>query len=96
MTLMVFVFLCFAGLLVMFFHMMRVQEKFQESMRTDHAQLRLMLRNLEARLAETSPQEPTLPPVHQGPPESLSLSQPPQEAPVDNGLELRFDTQERR
>ena len=93
MTLMLFIFLCFAGLVVMFFHIMRVQEKFQESMRSEHAQLRLMLRNIEARLADESPQEPA--PVRHGPPESLSLGQPPQETPVDSALQLRFDPQER-
>lgn len=77
----------------MFFYILRTQEKFQEAMRAEHAQMRLMLRNMEARMAgENMPHVP----AHTTPPESLSLGQTGHNAPADNGLELRFDTQERR
>ncbi|MCL1985022.1 MAG: hypothetical protein FWG59_01045 [Betaproteobacteria bacterium] len=47
---MVFAFLCFAGIFVMFFYLMRGLEKFQELTRDEHAQLRVQIRALEARL----------------------------------------------
>lgn len=92
MTMMLFIFLCFAGFGVMFFYMMRSQEKFQESMRAEHAQMRLMLRSIEARLAGDHPAQTLSAPA--SPPESLSLERP-HALPVNNGLELHFDPQER-
>ena len=50
MTSMVFAFLCFTGIFVMFFYLMRSLEKFQEHTRDEHAQLRVQIRALEARL----------------------------------------------
>ena len=50
MTSMAFAFLCFTGIFVMFFYLMRSLEKFQEHMRDEHAQLRVQIRALEARL----------------------------------------------
>jgi len=50
MTSMVFALLCFTGIFVMFFHIMRSLEKFQEHTRNEHAQLRVQIRALEARL----------------------------------------------
>ena len=47
---MAFAFLCFSGVFVMFFYLMRSLEKFQEHMRDEHARLRVQLRALEARL----------------------------------------------
>jgi uncharacterized iron-regulated membrane protein len=47
---MVFALLCFTGVFVMFFHVARSLEKFQEHMRNEHAQLKVQLRALEARL----------------------------------------------
>ena len=47
---MAFAFLCFTGIFVMFFYLMRSLEKFQEHMRDEHAQLRVQMRVLEARL----------------------------------------------
>jgi hypothetical protein len=50
MTSMIFAFLCFTGIFVMFFYLMRSLEKFQERMRDEHAQLRVQMRALEVRL----------------------------------------------
>ena len=50
MTSMVFALLCFTGIFVMFFYLMRSLDKFQENMRNEHAQLRVQIRALEARL----------------------------------------------
>ena len=47
---MAFAFLCFTGIFVMFFYLMRSLEKFQEQMRDEHAHLRVQIRALEARL----------------------------------------------
>jgi hypothetical protein len=47
---MVFTLLCFTGIFVMFFYIMRSLEKFQEHMRNEHAQLRVQMRALETRL----------------------------------------------
>jgi len=47
---MAFAFLCFTGIFVMFFYLMRSLEKFQEHMRDEHAQLRVQIRALESRL----------------------------------------------
>lgn len=98
MTMMLFIFFCFIGVFIMFFYMMRAQEKFQEAMRIEHAQMRLMLRNMEARLADaTTPQTSMdVASATHGPPESLSLGQQVHEIPTDSNLELRFDPQDRR
>ena len=50
MTSMAFAFLCFTGIFVMFFYLMRSLDKFQEHMRDEHAQLRVQIRALESRL----------------------------------------------
>ena len=47
---MVFAFLCFSGVVVMFLYLMRSLEKMQEHMRDEHAQHRVRMRALEARL----------------------------------------------
>jgi hypothetical protein len=47
---MVFAFLCFTGIFIMFFYLMRSLEKFQERTRDEHAQLRVQMRALEVRL----------------------------------------------
>jgi len=47
---MAFTLLCFTGIFVMFFYLMRNLEKFQQHTRDEHAQLRVQIRALEARL----------------------------------------------
>jgi hypothetical protein len=58
---MVFALLCFTGIFVMFFYIMRSLEKFQEHMRKEHAQLRVQIRALEARLDGTASSVPASP-----------------------------------
>ena len=65
MTSMLFALLCFTGICVMFFYLMRSLEKFQEHTRDEHAQLRVQIRALEARLdllAGAAPSPPALAP----------------------------------
>jgi hypothetical protein len=67
---MVFTFLCFTGIFVMFFYLMRSLEHFQEHMRDEHAQLRVQIRALEARLDSLAGAVAAreLPPAHAPPP----------------------------
>jgi len=58
MTSMVFALLCFTGVFVMFLYLVRSLEKFQERMRNEHAQLRVRMRALEARLDILTGTEP--------------------------------------
>ena len=91
MTSMVFVLLCFTGVFVMFFYLMRSLEKFQERMRNEHAQLRVRMRALEARLDILTGTAPAHvpPPVHAPlpgdvqAPLTLSPKDPPDAAPDD-------------
>jgi len=71
---MAFAFLCFTGIFVMFFYLMRSLEKFQERMRDEHAQLRVQIRALESRLDMMTDES-----VRQAPPPAhASLSNDPQ------------------
>ena len=47
---MLFIFLCFFGILAVLYHMLRSQEKLCKSLHEEHAQMRVMLRSLESRL----------------------------------------------
>lgn len=100
MSIMIFMFLCFSGLVVMFYYILHSQEKFYESMRDEHAQMRVMLRVMESRLAELSGETPDAPvqqrrdDISDEPLLSLSLNDDRRETPQDNGLELRFDPQD--
>ena len=51
-----FALLCFTGVVIMLLYLMRSLEKFQEQMRDEHAQLRVQLRSLEARIEALSGQ----------------------------------------
>jgi hypothetical protein len=95
MTGMVFAFLCFTGIFVMFFYLMRSLEKFQEQMRDEHAHLRVQIRALEARLdiltgaATTPAPPPPRTPLSENPPASLTLvPKNPQDAAPENPLIL--------
>lgn len=88
---MVFALLCFTGVVVMFLYLMRALEKFQEHMRNEHAQLRVRMRALEARLDILTGTAPTrVPPASQAPlpgdpqaPLTLSSKASPDAAPDD-------------
>lgn len=99
MSIMIFMFLCFSGLVVMFYFIMRSQEKFYESMRDEHAQMRVMLRVMESKLAELAGETPDTPARRQDetPTDALlnlSMNTDREPGGQDNGLELRFDPQE--
>lgn len=49
-SIMLFIFLCFCGILAVLFYMLRSQERLCQTLRDEHAQLRLLLRAVEARL----------------------------------------------
>ena len=49
-SIMLFIFLCFFGILAVLYHMRRSQEKLCKSLHEEHAQMRVMLRSLESRL----------------------------------------------
>jgi len=49
-SIMLFIFLCFFGILAVLYHMLRSQEKLCCSLREEHAQMRVLLRALESRL----------------------------------------------
>lgn len=49
-SIMLFIFLCFFGILAVLVYMLRCQEKLVRQLREDHAQLRVMLRAMESRL----------------------------------------------
>jgi len=85
MTSMVFALLCFTGIFVMFFHIMRSLEKFQEHVRNEHAQLRVQIRALEARLERPAgaPAASAPPPDDARAPLALTLSDPLDAAPDD-------------
>ena len=87
---MAFALLCFTGLFVMFFYLMRSLEKFQEQMRDEHAHLRVQIRALEARLDILTGAAPAQAPpsVHAPLPEEplASLTLAPKD-PLDAALE---------
>lgn len=103
-SLMIFIFLCFLGMLGMLYFMLRNQEKMCQTLREEHAQTRLLLRALESRLENTvrgatppadpdSPREPEASPLHD-PLLRLSFDEPaapPKKPAADPALELHMD-----
>lgn len=103
-SLMIFIFLCFLGMLGMLYFMLRNQEKMCQTLREEHAQTRLLLRALESRL-ENSVRGATPPAGLDSPQgqESASLhdpllrlsfdepAAPPQKTVADPALELHMD-----
>ena len=49
---MMFIFLCFLGVLATLYHILRTQEKNFHQLEEEHAQLRVLLRAMESRLDE--------------------------------------------
>ena len=103
-SLMLFIFLCFLGMLAVQFYMLRSQERLNRALRDEHAQMRVLLRAMEARLdalgcpapklAETAVQAT---PAAQDPLLHLSFDAPaakkaaPRTPVVDPGLDLHMD-----
>lgn len=51
MSIMFFIFLCFLGISAMLYHVLRCQERHCRMLRDDNAELRVLLRALESRMA---------------------------------------------
>ena len=49
-SIMLFIFLCFLGMLAVLFYMLRSQERLCRILRDEHAQMRVLLRAMESRL----------------------------------------------
>lgn len=100
-SLMLFIFLCFLGMLAVQFYMLRSQERLNRALRDEHAQMRVLLRAMEARLdalgcpAETAVQAT---PAAQDPLLHLSFDAPaakkaaPRTPVVDPGLDLHMNS----
>ena len=58
-SIMLFIFLCFFGILAVLYHMLRSQEKLCKSLHEEHAQMRMLLRSLESRLDAMDVAAPT-------------------------------------
>lgn len=95
MSMMVFIFLCFGGLFVMFFFILRTLEQTRNALQEEHAQLRAQLRTLEARLWG-EPETPEPRPLLADSLDSLSMGAGPADQHADPALELRFDPQDTR
>ncbi|WP_427821366.1 hypothetical protein [Desulfovibrio sp. SGI.169] len=101
---MLFIFLCFLGMLAVLFHMLRSQERLCRILQDEHAQMRVLLRAMESRLDALSgvdgpaPRPTGAAPAHD-PLLRLSFEEPLQpgrpgkdEKPAtDPALDLHFD-----
>lgn len=95
-SIMLFIFLCFSGILAVLFHMLRSQERLCRALRDEHAQLRVLLRAVESRLDRldgSAAARPTPPAAADDPLLRLSFEAPrAEQAPVtDPALDLHFD-----
>ena len=57
-SIMLFIFLCFFGILAVLYHMLRSQEKLCRALHEELAQMRVLLRSLESRLDALDMTEP--------------------------------------
>lgn len=90
MSLMIFVFLCFLGLFVMFFFILRGQEKIHAALREELAMLRAHMRQLESRISGV-PMPGTCAdeqPVRHAPTQSAPTHTVPQALPLDRPLTM--------
>lgn len=92
MSIMIFIFLCFAGMFVMFLYILRSQERFQELLRQELAQTKVLLHSMENKLAVLSGEPSHGSRIEHDPSvlANLSMSKPAS-APHDAGLDLHFD-----
>lgn len=92
MSIMLFIFLCFAGMFVMFLYILRSQEKFQEHLRQELAQTKVLLHSMENKLAILSGEPSHASRIEHDPSMLAKLSMnETKAAPHDAGLELHFD-----
>ena len=88
-SVMLFIFFCFFGVLGMLWYMLRQQNALFQQLRDELAQQRLLLRAMECRLEAQAPDAPAPPPVDDSLLQlSFDLPQPPPEA---DGLDLHFE-----
>lgn len=85
MSIMFFIFLCFIGISAMLYYVLRCQERHCRMLREDNAELRVLLRALESRMARLEGDAPVAAPVRPAAPAA--------EAPAerDSLLHLSFD-----
>lgn len=96
MSVMLFIFLCFAGMFVMFLYILRSQEKFQDYLRQELAQTKVLLHSMENKLAVLSGEPSHASRIEHNPDAFNNLSMTaPKEVPHDSGLDLHFDPNER-
>ena len=89
-SIMLFIFLCFFGILAVLYHMLRSQEKLCRSLHEEHVQMRVLLRSLESRLdgLDVTEQENTAP----SPQGAVRLAARPAPQPAEDPLlHLSFD-----
>lgn len=90
-SIMLFIFLCFFGILAVLYHMLRSQEKFCRALREEHAQMRVLLHAMELRLdALDSAQTPSASHNHTRSATRL-VPQPAAQPAADPLLHLSFD-----
>lgn len=88
-SLMLFIFFCFFGVLGMLWYMLRQQNALFQQLRDELAQQRLLLRAMECRLEAQAPEAPAPAPVDDS---LLQLSfDLPQRPPEPDGLDLHFE-----
>lgn len=97
-SIMLFIFLCFSGMLAVLFHMLRSQERLCRALREEHAQLRVLLRAVESRLDTLDGSAAARPTPTQAAPAGDPLLHLSFEAPrreqtpaTDPALDLHFD-----
>ena len=89
-SIMLFIFLCFFGILAVLYHMLRSQEKLCKSLHEEHAQMRVLLRSLESRLDALDVTEPA--DAAFSPRGAARLAPRPAPAPAEDPLlHLSFD-----
>lgn len=96
---MLFIFLCFFGILAALFHMQRSQEQFRQSLREDLARMREMLQELQPQSRMRAPagdagrlgREKTREPLDHLSMDAARALQQPSPMPTDPALELRFE-----
>lgn len=89
-SIMLFIFLCFFGILAVLYHMLRSQEKLCKSLHEEHAQMRVLLRSLESRLDAIDAVETAAAPAGNRSAARLAPRSAPQPA-EDPLLHLSFD-----
>lgn len=94
-SIMLFIFLCFFGILAVLVYMLRCQDKLVKQLHEEHAQLRLLLRAMESRLDYLDGSQPAAPLSDTDDPEEqyiLTDSDHQAEAELDMDMNPHEDT----